>query len=194
MITVLGKLDAIQKKQFIRLFADNFFYMLDPKKKKTDKLTAVFENAFLSDYSYAYIDNGKVAGIISCSNMGHTAVRFDKEFCEKVFGRFAGRMHYNTLMRYFGYPIVKSANEGFIDFLCVDKNHRRKGVASSLLDYVYDNTGYRHYVLEVLSKNTGAIKLYKLLGYKQTDIKKSFWLWLAMKDHLISMKYSKNRK
>lgn len=189
MIKKLSELTEGQKRQFITLFGENFFYMLDPKGKYTDKLEAIFADAFLEDYSYACIDGVKVIGLVSCSNNEQTAVRFNKELCIKQFGSLLGKLNYNIFIRYFGIPIAKKQDEGYIDFLCVDKSYRRKGIASQLLEFVYEHTEFSSYLLEVLGKNTKAMKFYDHLGFKEVNRKKGLMMWLSIRDHIRLMKY-----
>lgn len=189
MIKKLSELTEDQKLQFITLIADNFFYMLDPKGKYTDRLKAIFADAFLEDYSYACIDGDKVVGIVSCSNNEHTAVQFSKQVCIEQLGSMLGKLNYNIFVKYFGIPKAKKEDEGYIDFLCVHKDYRRKGIASKLLEFVYEHTEFSSYVLEVLGKNTKAIKFYDHLGFKEVERKKGLMMWLSIRDHTRLMKF-----
>ena len=54
-----------------------------------------------------------------------------------------------------------------IEFVGTAINHRSKGVASSIMKYIFDNTEYIKYVLEVADTNYNAIRLYEKLGFKE---------------------------
>lgn len=50
-------------------------------------------------------------------------------------------------------------------------SHRRRGLASRMLDFVSDrlrNAGYTHYVLEVVESNEPAVELYLIHGFHET--------------------------
>ena len=193
MIVKLSELTADQKKQFIKVFGESFFSMVDKKEKYTQKLQVVFGDAFLPQFSYAYLSGEAVAGLVSCSNNTSSAMRFSKAVCKSQFGSILGAINYRFFKSLFGKPFAKADDEGYIDFLCVDKDHRRLGLATQLLNHVYQQTQYKHYLLAVLAKNTGAIKLYKKEGYKIIRDMKELMVRIALKDYVHVMLYSKTK-
>lgn len=190
MIVKLSELNNNQKEQFINIFGKSFFSLMDKKAKHTAQQKVIFLDAILPDNAAIYLEDDVVVGMVSFSNSRHTAVRFSKQICKEQYGVFYGSITYNILTAFFAKPFVKPG-EGYIDFLCVDENYRRKGIASKLLEFVYENTDYQHYYLEVLGKNKGAIKLYERQGYKTVKVKKGLLIWLAIKDYTMIMKWSR---
>ncbi len=191
MIVNYSELNANQKQQFIVLFGENFFDLVDKKAKHTAKLQIVFGDAFISEFAYAYLDSDKVTGLISCSNMQRSSLRFSESVCKAQFGSVLGAINYRVFKSFFGKPVAKAADEGYIDFLCVDKDSRRQGIASQLMSFVYDNTQFAFYLLKVMAKNTGAIKLYEHRGYKVEKEKKGRMLRLIQQHFVYLMRYTK---
>jgi ribosomal-protein-alanine N-acetyltransferase len=62
--------------------------------------------------------------------------------------------------------------------VAVDPDHRRRGVASGLLDRLFDLTehqGPRAYTLEVRVSNADAIRLYERLGFRARGIRRGYY-------------------
>jgi [ribosomal protein S18]-alanine N-acetyltransferase len=56
--------------------------------------------------------------------------------------------------------------------------HRRRGIASALLERLFvetENDGNRGYTLEVRMSNGGAIRLYERLGFKRRGIRRGYY-------------------
>lgn len=71
-----------------------------------------------------------------------------------------------------------ACGECYIDNVAVFPNHRRKGVAAALLTELENNgraLGGEFISLEVRPSNTGAISLYKSLGYAEVGRRKNFY-------------------
>ena len=193
MIVNYSRLSESQKQRFAEVFGESFFTMVDKKSKYTHKLQVIFKDAFLPQFAYAYLDGEDIAGLITCSNNKSSAMRFSKAVCKSQFGGILGAINYRFFGSLFGKPFAKADDEGYIDFLCVDSGHRRQGIATQLMNHVYANTNYKHYLLAVLAKNNGAIKLYEKQGYKVIRDLKEFLVRIAMKDYVHVMLYSKSK-
>jgi ribosomal-protein-alanine N-acetyltransferase len=62
--------------------------------------------------------------------------------------------------------------------VAVDPDHRRRGVASRLLERLFELTAddeRRGYTLEVRVSNTGAIDLYQKLGFESRGIRPGYY-------------------
>ena len=60
--------------------------------------------------------------------------------------------------------------------IVVDSEYRRKGVASKLIEYVYNKYGDRYnYYLEVRESNKAAIALYEKNGFKKVNVRKKYY-------------------
>ena len=74
--------------------------------------------------------------------------------------------------------------------VCVKEEARRRGIASALMDQIKirsGNVGVTTIHLEVRSKNTGAIALYKKQGFVRTGLRKDYYI--GPKDDAITMTY-----
>jgi ribosomal-protein-alanine N-acetyltransferase len=63
--------------------------------------------------------------------------------------------------------------------VAVHPEHRREGIASRLLQRVFEDTAgdpARGYTLEVRVSNTGAVKLYERFGFEVQGLRKGYYL------------------
>ena len=62
--------------------------------------------------------------------------------------------------------------------VAVEPEHRRRGIATALLDRLFELTagdGRRGYTLEVRVSNAGAVALYERLGFKPRGIRRGYY-------------------
>jgi ribosomal-protein-alanine N-acetyltransferase len=78
-----------------------------------------------------------------------------------------------------GYMIISRYVDAWhVMNIAVAPEHRRKGVATSLLERLFELTGAegrRGYTLEVRVSNAGAIRLYERLGFKGRGIRRGYY-------------------
>ncbi len=78
-----------------------------------------------------------------------------------------------------GYIICYTAvDEGEIVNVAVSEDHRRKGVASSMMEYVLKRakeSGISYFALDVRVSNEAAIRLYESFGFKTAGVRKNFY-------------------
>ena len=97
----------------------------------------------------------------------------------KDFDAFYKNSRYNIYEEYFeiifaGYLITYDNIDSVDSFdIAVDKNFRKKGLASKLLNRINDE---RKILLEVSEKNEVAINLYKKNGFKMISRRKNYYL------------------
>lgn len=97
----------------------------------------------------------------------------------KDFDAFCKNSRYNIYEEYFenifaGYLITYDNVDSLDIFeIAVDKNFRKKGLASKLLNRINDE---RKILLEVSEKNKVAINLYKKNGFKMISRRKNYYL------------------
>ncbi len=73
---------------------------------------------------------------------------------------------------------VFSLYEGMIENLAVEWDYRRKGLATQLLSLIEQEGRKRkveQLVLEVASRNSSAVALYKKAGFKNVGVRKGFY-------------------
>lgn len=97
----------------------------------------------------------------------------------KDFDAFYKNSRYNIYEEYFenilaGYLITYDNVDSLDIFeIAVDKNFRKKGIASKLLNRINDE---RKILLEVSEKNKVAINLYEKNGFKMISRRKNYYL------------------
>ena len=81
--------------------------------------------------------------------------------------------------RLVGYMIISRYVDAWhVMNVAVDPEFRRRGIATALLDALFDLTddgGRRGYTLEVRVTNEGAIKLYERLGFRARGIRRGYY-------------------
>lgn len=67
--------------------------------------------------------------------------------------------------------------DGVIDImnLFVNEDSRRKGIATSLMNEMFNNEEYNKIMLEVNVNNNEALKLYNKLGFKEISIRNRYY-------------------
>ena len=74
--------------------------------------------------------------------------------------------------------IWKIVDEGHITNVAVSPAHRRKHIASALLETLFrvtERAGVVNHTLEVRAGNEGAIKLYEGFGFKEAGLRKGYY-------------------
>ena len=82
----------------------------------------------------------------------------------------------NTLVGYL--VISRYVDAWHVMNIAVDPDHRRRGVATILLERLFELTGgegQRGYTLEVRVSNADAIRLYERLGFKARGVRRSYY-------------------
>ncbi len=67
--------------------------------------------------------------------------------------------------------------DGVVDImnLFVNEENRRQGIATSLLEEMFNNEDYSRVMLEVNENNINAIKLYNKLGFKEISLRDRYY-------------------
>lgn len=75
----------------------------------------------------------------------------------------------NIVVGFINYAIIPSHKAGLIHLIGVDKNYRKQGIASQLIQHaltdIFKNESIEQVCLYVDTNNIGAIKLYNKLGF-----------------------------
>jgi ribosomal-protein-alanine N-acetyltransferase len=78
-----------------------------------------------------------------------------------------------------GYLIVSRYVDAWhVMNVAVSPHHRRRGIAQTLLNELFERTGRedrRGYTLEVRVSNTGAISLYERLGFRSHGVRRGYY-------------------
>lgn len=163
--------EANSRAQFevSQIFVDGFYDWLKFFSKDREKLSRAFAHIFNADVFYIAVEDVAVMGFAACTNSQHPSIMLNKKEFRKHFGLIMGTIAYRILHRELEtkpYPFTLEPNMGAIEFVATSANHRDKGVATALINYLHENTPFSSYVLEVADSNLKAINLYKKLGYQ----------------------------
>ncbi|MDR2743183.1 MAG: GNAT family N-acetyltransferase [Treponema sp.] len=73
------------------------------------------------------------------------------------------------------YPVETDEKTGSIEFVATNKKYRKKGIATTIMEYIFSLNTYEKYILEVADTNERAYNLYEKLGYREIyKIKQKF--------------------
>lgn len=159
-----GALDEAQQKRAVELFMEGFGSMMTFSKDGA-LIRSLLVEIFDTELFKCYVEGGKVLGLIGVATNKVRPLNFRLESCVKYFGNFKGHMISSQMNGVFQKPVVKFADELYIDVLVTGSEARRKGVGSALLNYAFALKGYNTFYVHVFSKNLPAIKLYEKNGF-----------------------------
>lgn len=187
-ITKLNTLETDFRHQAVRLFVESFYDMLRLISPDKDVMFQLFEPALRNDMVYVCLDGQKVAGLLAFSDNKRRAFDIERTGAPWLFGPVKRRIIKAQLLFIIGKPAVKKDDAGYIDFLAVDPEYRGQGVATKLIDYVAENAGISSLSLDVVGDNGNAIRLYRRLGFKTTEVQSSLILRMGGIRKLLIMK------
>jgi ribosomal protein S18 acetylase RimI-like enzyme len=183
------------KMEISKIFVDGFFQWLHFFSKDKDKLVKAFSHMFNLDVFYVVVSDREIAGITACTDGRVSSVHLESKELKKHLGFFMGIIAYSVLKREFEekqYPFEIEEGMGMVEFVATSTKYRGQGVATSIMNYIFDSTPYGVYALEVADTNTNAVKLYEKLGYSEFLRIKQKHSKRSGVNHLVYMKYSKN--
>jgi len=167
--------DNIQEK-ISKLYVEAFGSYMDAISKSPEKLVKAFTHMFVVDDFYVCIIDNEVVGMMACTNKETYGIKHDKKLLIKELGLIKGLVANMILKKLFTkfpkYPIEMDGKTGSIEHVVTNSNYRKKGIATSIMEYIFALNMYEKYVLEVFDTNENAIKLYKKLGFKEVSTQK----------------------
>lgn len=182
------------KMKISEIFVDGFFQWLHFFSKDKGKLVKAFSHMFNLEAFYVAVIDGEIAGITACTDGKVSSVHLESKELKKHLGFFRGIIAYFILKREFEekpYPFEIEKGMGMVEFVATSKKYRGKGVASAIMNHIFDSTPYDIYVLEVADTNTNAVKLYEKLGYTEFLRIKQKHTKQSGINYLVYMKYAK---
>lgn len=190
-----NKMGNDAKINMSKIFVDGFYQWLRYFSKDKKKLTKAFSHIFNPDVFYLAVINGEIAGMIACTDGKVPSARLNSKELRKHLGFIMGTITYLILKREFEdrkYPFEITKDMGMVEFVATSTKYRGKGVATAIMNEIFETNTYQEYVLEVADTNTTAFKLYEKLGFaeflriKQKNSKRSGV------NHLVYMKLVKS--
>lgn len=94
----------------------------------------------------------------------------EKKELKRHLGFVKGTLAYTVLKRELEnhpYPFELTPGTGSIEFVAVSSGHKGKGVATALINYIFEDTSYDEYILEVAYTNDVAVRLYTKIGFEE---------------------------
>ena len=165
----------IQEK-ISKLYVEAFGKDMHAISKSPEKLVKAFTHMFVVEDFYVCIIDNEVVGIAACANREAYSIKHDKKELIKELGLTKGLIANRILKRIFTnppkYPIEIDSKTGSIENVTTNINYRKKGIATSLIEYIFALNMYEKYILEVVDTNENAIKLYKKLGFNEVGTQK----------------------
>lgn len=135
--------------------------------KDTGKVAKAISSGIIINKFYVAEIGNKMAGVIAVSNCEGRAVMTDISSYRKNFGMIKGIIAKLVLREEFEASIEYPVTTGYIEFVAVRKNDRRKGIATAMLKESMALSSYKEYVLDVTDINLPAIKCYSSLGFEE---------------------------
>ena len=164
------------QEEISKLYVEAFGKDMDAISKSPEKLVKVFTHMFVVDDFYVCIIDKEVVGMVACTNKETYSIKHEEKLLIKELGLIKGLVANMILKKIFTkprkYPIEIDGKTGSIENVATNSNYRKKGIATSIMEYIFALNMYEKYILEVLDTNENAIKLYKKLGFKEVGTQK----------------------
>jgi len=178
--------------QISQIFVEGLYQWLKYFSKDKEKLINAFKHIFNLDVIYVAVIDDKIVGMTACNDGKEKTIHFNKKELKKYLGFFMGNITYYVLRKEFitkTYPFPITEGMGSVEFVATSTDHRSKGVATSIMKHIFENTSFKDYVLEVADTNTNAVSLYTKLGYKEFMRIKEKHTKQSGINYLVYMKY-----
>lgn len=154
------------------IFADAFSEDWKQLSRDTEKVARALRNGhILNHYIVAEYDGNVVAFLALVTDKNRAFSIPIKDF-QREFGFFKGYMVGMSLKNDMEKEISLEENSAYIDIIGVCKEYQQKGIASSLLEYVFHHYDYSSYLLSVTDINRKAIDCYEKKGFKEVKREK----------------------
>ena len=165
----------IQEK-ISKLYVEAFGKDMEAISKSPEKLVKAFTHMFVVDDFYVCIIDNEVVGMVACTNKETYSIKHDKKYLIRELGFIKGLVANMILKKIFTIPpkysIEIEGKTGSIENVVTNSKYQKKGIATSIMEYIFALNMYEKYILEVSDTNENAIKLYKKFGFKEVGTKK----------------------
>ena len=184
------------REKISEIFVDAYGKDLQFFSKDKNKLIKAFTHIFVLEYFYVAIIDNEIAGMTVCIDTEHFCINHNKKIFIKHLGIAKGLFTYILFKYYFNkypkYPIELDEKTASVEFVATGTQYRKKGVTTTIINYLFALSEYNNYVLEVADTNTNALELYKKLGFREVYRKAlKFGKKYTGINYLVYMKYSK---
>lgn len=101
------------------------------------------------------------------------SIKYDESVIDSIYQHIVLFKKNDLLIGYVDFSLFYERAE--INYIYVSSEYRGIGIASSLINYIFDNYDLDSITLEVRSSNIAAINLYKKLGFTQCSVRKNYY-------------------
>jgi ribosomal protein S18 acetylase RimI-like enzyme len=190
------ELDNNVREKISEIFVEAFYEHFRYFSKDTTKLIKTFSHMFVLEYIYVAVIDNEIAGMIACMNKEQFCINHNKKILMNNFGLvkgfFASIVFKNYFNKYPKYPIEMDEKTASVEFAAINKNFRKNGIATKIMEYLLSFPEYKHYIVEVADTNINSLGLCKKMGFKEVYRKK---MKIGKKrsgiNYLVYLKYSK---
>lgn len=155
------------RNEIAKVYADAFYEDWKQLSHDKGKIARALKNGLrIHDYIIATYEKKVIAFIALTTDKTRAFSVPIKDF-QKEFGFFKGYMVGMALKSDMERVIPLDKDTAYIDILGVSEEYQHKGVASALLEYVFDNYNYSSFLLLVTDINSKAISCYTKNGFKE---------------------------
>jgi len=158
----------------------DFFSLYFGKKKKAVKriqnLVLAGKNFFGQEFIHVAEEDKTILGMTLSYTGGDINRKQESQIINKTMD-FLGLLRLILIYEFFISRILTiefEKDELYLSNICVNKNHRGKGVGSALLDHIIKQAKEKHcnsIVLDVKTENNIALNLYKKVGFDIVDMR-----------------------
>lgn len=175
------------------LFLEGFYSKLAFFTKDRNRLRVAFRDDLRPDMFYVAEYDGRIAGILACSNNSRRALTVNRTSLRRGLGFVRGSVAYAVLKRDFNATLPYDDDTGYIEWVATSERARGRGVSTELFRHVMEYLPYRTLVLEVLDFNENAHRLYRKLGFAEYARRSAKGAEKRMFKERIYMRWSKGQ-
>lgn len=182
------------RNEISSIFVDGFYEWIKFFSKDKEVLKKAFAHMFNLDAFYIAIIDERVAGFASISNDRVKNISLNRKQLQQHLGFFMGFFAYKVFRKEFEnkkYPFTITSDMQPIEFVATSSNYQRCGVASKIIQYIFEHDPHTSFVLEVADTNSKAVALYKKLGFEEITRIRMKNSKQSGVDHLLYMEYVK---
>lgn len=157
------------REQIAAVFVDAFYMHWKQLSTDQEKIAKALKNSLRLEYFIVAERQGEILGFLGYALGQQRAVQLNIKDFQKHFGFFKGYMVVMALRDDFEKNLNLPGSCCYIDQLGVASKHSGRGIATTLIQYLFDKEEYAEYRLNVIDTNDRALSLYKKLGFEETS-------------------------
>lgn len=173
-ISNLAELDDRLLNQTVQLFVEGFFKQAaDLMKVDLETCADAFKHSFRKEHYYVALQDGNVLGLLAVSSRKGRSHAFNKSILQQEFGFWKGSLVHYFLKKELEKTIHLNHEQCYIESVTTSEEARGQGVATALIQYLFEHLEYKEFLLEVVDTNVSAFRLYERLGFTVFKRKKA---------------------